>query len=170
MQQQQENAQKNVQAEHAIREQVSRGSDSASEIRVQQQMQNASTQVERMLNSSGTQTDQEPEYMDTSGGKPPPPPPGAGGLRGGGGGGGAVGAGGSWDPNTGWKPNNSDPLWDWWNSDDNKKPPGPPPPPAAAIPIHVPQPVIFHNDPQLIHQLSLQNALMENQLTKTTKE
>ena len=89
MQQQQENAQKHVQTQHVIIEQASRGSDSASEIRTQTQMQNASTQIERMLSSSGTQTDQQPEDMDTStyGGSPPPPPPPGGGGGGGGGGG-----------------------------------------------------------------------------------
>ena len=64
---QQENAQKHVQAEHVIIQQATSGSETASEIRIQKEMKDASSQVERLLKSSGTQTDR-PDDMDTTGG------------------------------------------------------------------------------------------------------
>jgi len=47
MQEQQERVQKQAEVEHVVREQSSKGTQSVSEIRVKNQMNNASTQVEK---------------------------------------------------------------------------------------------------------------------------
>ena len=79
MQEQQERVQKQAEVEHVVREQSAKGNSSVSEIRVKNQINNASTQVEKMLTSSGNQTDPVAEDMDdvtTSGQQPPQPPAG----------------------------------------------------------------------------------------------
>ena len=161
MEEQQYNTQKQIQVEHTIRQQAAQGNDTASELRVKKEMKDSASQVERMLSSSGAQTDA-PDDMDgvvTGGGQPPPPPPGAG----------AVGARGDWNPSSGWLPP-GDPWMDWMtNKHDGGQPPPPPPPPPATVVqnIHVPHSITnIHTDPHLVHTLTLNQALHQMQIQK----
>ena len=76
MEEQQERKQKQVEVEHVVRAQASKGGDSVSEIRVKNQMQETSAKVEKMLSGSGRPppNDEEMAEAATGSGGPPPPP------------------------------------------------------------------------------------------------
>ena len=182
MEEQQERKQKQVEVEHVVREQASKGGDSVSEIRVKNQMQETSAKVEKMLSGSGRPppNDEEMAEAATGSGGPPPPPGAQGPWKKKGGGAGPIpktdekmeqSAAGKGKTRT---PQKSEeipiaPVSGVMGMGSGSGGP-PPPPPSPAQPINVTNVTHLHVDPQIIHALNAEQVNQRTQMNRMAEK